>query len=85
MSLLNKKLLLAAGCNNILKKNLHNHTTQIKNVSTDWTNKWETRRFYLQLTYYFGGPYGTVYESFFYRIWRSFLTKIFKNREIDIS
>lgn len=53
-SLLNKKLQLAAGCSNILKKSLYNHTTQVNNVSTDWTNKWETRRFFVQATYYFG-------------------------------
>jgi len=53
-SLLDKKLQIATGCSNILKKSLYNHTTQINNVATDWTNRWETRRFYLQLTYYFG-------------------------------
>ena len=57
-SLLNKKLLLCAGCSNILKKNLYNHTTQINNVATDWTNKWETRRFFVQATYYFGSGKG---------------------------
>lgn len=57
-SLLNKKLLLAAGCSNILKKSLYNHTTQVNNVSTDWTNRWETRRFFVQLTYYFGSGKG---------------------------
>lgn len=53
-SLLDKKLVLAAGCSNILKKSLYNHTTHVNNVSTDWTNRWETRRFFLQVTYYFG-------------------------------
>ncbi|MXN90503.1 TonB-dependent receptor [Flavobacterium sp. Sd200] len=53
-SLLNKKLLIAAGCSNILKKSLYNHTTRVNNIATDWTNKWETRRFFVQLTYYFG-------------------------------
>jgi hypothetical protein len=57
-SLLNKKLLLATGCSNILKKSLYNHTTKVNNVSTDWTNRWETRRFYLQLTFYFGSGKG---------------------------
>jgi len=56
--LLNKKLLLGAGCSNILKKNLYNHTTQVNNVATDWTNKWETRRFFVQATYYFGSGKG---------------------------
>ncbi|MEE1896708.1 outer membrane beta-barrel family protein [Flavobacterium rakeshii] len=53
-SLLNKKLVLTAGCSNILKKSIYNHTTQVNNVSTDWTNRWETRRFFVQATYYFG-------------------------------
>ncbi|KGO94660.1 outer membrane beta-barrel protein [Flavobacterium subsaxonicum] len=57
-SLLNKKLLIASGCSNILKKSLYNHTTQVNNVSTDWTNRWETRRFFVQLTYYFGSGKG---------------------------
>lgn len=57
-SLLDKRLQVATGCSNILKKSLYNHTTQINNVSTDWTNRWETRRFYLQLTYYFGSGKG---------------------------
>lgn len=57
-SLLDKKLQLAAGCSNILKKSLYNHTTQVNNVSTDWTNRWETRRFSLQITYYFGSGKG---------------------------
>ncbi|WP_129751008.1 outer membrane beta-barrel family protein [Flavobacterium beibuense] len=53
-SLLDKKLVIAAGCSNILRKSLYNHTTQVNNVSTDWTNRWETRRFFVQVTYYFG-------------------------------
>ncbi len=57
-SLLNKKLLLSTGCSNLLKKSLYNHTTQVNNVSTNWTNRWETRRFYFQLTYYFGSGKG---------------------------
>ncbi|KOS04757.1 hypothetical protein AM493_00875 [Flavobacterium akiainvivens] len=52
--LLDKKLVVAAGCSNILRKSLYNHTTQVNNVSTDWTNRWETRRFFVQVTYYFG-------------------------------
>jgi hypothetical protein len=52
--LLDKKLLVTAGCSNILKKSLYNHTTQVNNVSTDWTNRWETRRFFIQVTYLFG-------------------------------
>ncbi|WP_417367204.1 outer membrane beta-barrel protein [Flavobacterium beibuense] len=53
-SLFYKKLVLSAGCSNILKKSLYNQTTQVNNVSTDWTNRWETRRFFVQATYYFG-------------------------------
>lgn len=53
-SLLDKKLVVAAGCSNILRKSLYNHTTRVNNVSTDWTNRWETRRFFVQVTYYFG-------------------------------
>ena len=53
--LFDKKLQVLAGCSNILKKNLYNQVTQVDNVKTAWINKWETRRFYIQLTYYFGG------------------------------
>lgn len=54
-NLFNKTLQLSGGCTNILKKSFYHHVTQIQNVSTDWTNRWETRRFYVQATYYFGG------------------------------
>lgn len=54
----NKKVQLQAGCNNILKKSLYSEVSRVENVTTDWTNKWETRRFFLQLTYYFGGQKG---------------------------
>ena len=53
--LLDKKLQLQGGCSNILKNSFYNQVTRVDNVSTNWINKWETRRFYLQLTYYFGG------------------------------
>ena len=53
--LLDKKLQVAAGCSNILKYSFYNQITKVDNVSTNWTNRWETRRFYFQLTYYFGG------------------------------
>jgi hypothetical protein len=53
--MLDKKLMLTTGCSNILKKNLYNEVTQVENVKTEWINKWETRRFYFQATYYFGG------------------------------
>lgn len=50
-----KKLQLLFGCNNILKKSFYSQVTNVDNVSTDWTNRWETRRFYFQVIYYFGG------------------------------
>ncbi|GIQ59584.1 TonB-dependent receptor [Flavobacterium collinsii] len=53
-SLLDKKLIVEGGCTNLLKKSFYNETTRVNNVSTDWTNRWETRNFYMQLTYYFG-------------------------------
>jgi hypothetical protein len=53
-TLFDKKLQVAAGCSNILKKSLYNHTTKVNGVSTDWINRWETRRFFVQLTYFFG-------------------------------
>lgn len=53
--LLDKKLQLTGGCTNILKKNLYSQVTHVDNVTTDWMNKWETRRFFFQVTYYFGG------------------------------
>ncbi len=52
--LLDKKLQVLGGCANILKKSLYHQVTQVDNVTTNWTNRWETRRFYLQLTYYIG-------------------------------
>lgn len=54
----NKKVQLQGGCTNILKKNMYSNVSQVENVTTDWTNKWETRKFYLQITYYFGGKKG---------------------------
>ncbi|UUC46898.1 outer membrane beta-barrel family protein [Flavobacterium cerinum] len=54
-NLLNKKIQLSGGCTNILRKSLYHKVTEVQNVTTDWTNRWETRRFYLQATYYFGG------------------------------
>ncbi|MFW0735714.1 outer membrane beta-barrel protein [Flavobacterium sp. T12S277] len=53
-SLMDKKLVVESGCTNLLKRSLYNETTKINHVSTDWTNRWETRNFYVQLTYYFG-------------------------------
>lgn len=54
-SLMNEKLQLVAGCTNILKKSMSNSYSTVHKVSTHWINKWETRKFYLQLTYKFGG------------------------------
>jgi outer membrane receptor protein involved in Fe transport len=52
---MNEKLQLAAGCTNILEKSIWNNYSTVNNVTTHWINKWETRKFYLQLTYRFGG------------------------------
>lgn len=53
-SLLEKKLQLSTGCSNLLKRSFYNTVTQVNNVTTDWTNRWETRRFFFQAVYYFG-------------------------------
>lgn len=53
-SFMNEKLQLVAGCTNILKKSMWNNYSTVNNVTTHWINKWETRKFYLQLTYRFG-------------------------------
>lgn len=53
-SLMNEKIQLLAGCSNILKNSMWNNVSTVENVTTHWVNKWETRRFYLQLTYRFG-------------------------------
>jgi len=49
------KIQVNAGCNNILKKSMYNAYSTVGNVSTHWVNKWETRSFYVQMTYRFGG------------------------------
>lgn len=54
-SFMNEKLQLVAGCTNLLKKSIWNNYSTVNNVTTHWINKWETRKFYLQLTYRFGG------------------------------
>lgn len=54
-SLLDKKLQLMAGCTDFLKKSRYSAVTEVGNTRTDWTNRWETGRFYLQATYNFGG------------------------------
>lgn len=53
-SFMNEKLQFTAGCSNILKKSMWNQFSTVDNVTTHWVNKWETRRFYLQVTYNFG-------------------------------
>jgi outer membrane receptor protein involved in Fe transport len=50
-----EKLQLAFGCTNILKKSMWNNYSTVNQVTTHWINKWETRKFFLQLTYQFGG------------------------------
>lgn len=54
-SFMDERLQLIAGCTNILKKSMWNRFSTVENTSTHWINKWETRKFYLQLTYRFGG------------------------------
>lgn len=54
-SLLKEKLQLAFGCTNILKKSMWNNYSTVNHVTTHWINKWETRKFYVQLTYQLGG------------------------------
>ncbi len=51
---LNKKLRLNFSAQNILKKSQWIQTTEQDNVTTNWTNRWETRKFTLSLTYNFG-------------------------------
>lgn len=53
-SFMDEKLQFVAGCSNILKKSRWDAYSTVENVQTHWVNKWETRRFYLQLTYRFG-------------------------------
>ncbi len=53
-SFMNDKLQITAGCSNILKKSMWNNYSTVNNVTTHWINKWETRRFSVQLTYNFG-------------------------------
>lgn len=53
-SLMNEKIQLMAGCSNILRNSMWNNVSTVENVTTHWVNKWETRRFYIQLTYRFG-------------------------------
>lgn len=51
----NDKLQFLAGCSNVLKNSMYKNTSTVNQITTNWTNRWETRRFYLQITYNFGG------------------------------
>jgi len=54
-SILQEKMQIVLGCSNILRNNKWNNISTVNNVTTHWINKWATRRFYLQVTYRFGG------------------------------
>lgn len=54
-SFLKENLQLVFGCTNILRKSMWNNYSTVGHVNIHWINKWETRKFYLQLTYRFGG------------------------------
>lgn len=54
-SFLDDKLQWTLGVSNLLKKSMWNTYSTINNVTTHWVNRWETRSFYTQLTYVFGG------------------------------
>ena len=51
---LDKKLRLNLSAQNVLKKSQWIQNTQQGNVTTNWTNRWETRKFTLSATYNFG-------------------------------
>lgn len=51
---LNEKLRLLVRADNIFKTSRWRSITEQDNVRTDWTNRWETRKFTLSLTYNFG-------------------------------
>ena len=50
----NNKLQLNINAQNILKESQWRQTTTQNNVTTNWTNQWETRKFTLALKYNFG-------------------------------
>lgn len=52
--LLNKKLRLNFSAINVLKRSLYRGITIQDNVKTDWTNRWETRKFTLTVVYNWG-------------------------------
>ncbi len=51
---LNKKLRLNLSAQNILKKSQWRQTTIQDNVTTNWVNRWETRKFTISAVYSFG-------------------------------
>ena len=51
---LNKKLRVSLSAQNVLKQSQWRQNTQQDNVTTNWTNRWETRKFTLSATYTFG-------------------------------
>lgn len=53
-SLFDDQLQITAGVSNLLKKSMWNNYSTVNKVTTHWVNKWETRRFYMQITYRFG-------------------------------
>lgn len=53
-SFLNKKLHVNISAQNVLKESQWRQVTTQNNVTTNWTNQWETRKFTLSLTYNFG-------------------------------
>ena len=51
---LDKKLRVSLSAQNVLKQSQWRQNTQQDNVTTNWVNRWETRKFTLSATYSFG-------------------------------
>ena len=51
---LDKKLRMSLSAQNVLKKSQWIQNTQQDNVTTNWVNRWETKKFTLSATYNFG-------------------------------
>ena len=51
---LDKKLRVSLSAQNVLKQSQWRQNTQQDNVTTNWVNRWETRKFTLSATYTFG-------------------------------
>lgn len=51
---LEDQLQITMGVSNLLKKSMWNSYSTVENTTTHWVNKWETRRFYLQINYKLG-------------------------------